>query len=131
MHHRQLGLSLVFLPFDVRGGILVSTKAVHVGSTDWYRYLHVLLLDAAMTSATFYKSGRWDFVAPPHASTSATTTATPEDDNDGGGGGFTWMVAVSAMTACVMGVFRKRILVGSGIVGGSEQQWQRRQLLEN
>jgi hypothetical protein len=33
-HHGQLGLSLVFPPFDVRGGILVSTKASHVGSTD-------------------------------------------------------------------------------------------------
>jgi hypothetical protein len=37
-HHGQLGISLVFLPFDLRGGILVSTKAAHVGSTDWNRY---------------------------------------------------------------------------------------------
>ncbi len=36
--HGQLVISLVFLPFDVRGGILVSTKAAHVGSTDWNRY---------------------------------------------------------------------------------------------
>jgi hypothetical protein len=36
--HGQLDLSLVFLPFDVQGGILVSTKALHVGSTDWNRY---------------------------------------------------------------------------------------------
>jgi hypothetical protein len=36
--HGQLGISLVFPPFDVRGGILVSTKAAHVGSTDWNRY---------------------------------------------------------------------------------------------
>ncbi len=36
--HGQLGLSLVFPPFDERGGILVSTKALHVGSTDRNRY---------------------------------------------------------------------------------------------
>jgi hypothetical protein len=34
----ELGISLVFPPFDVRGGILVSTKAAHVGSTDRNRY---------------------------------------------------------------------------------------------
>jgi hypothetical protein len=33
-----LGISLVFPPFDVRGGILVSTKAAHVGSTDQNGY---------------------------------------------------------------------------------------------
>jgi hypothetical protein len=37
-HHRQLGISLIFPPFDVQGGILVSTKAAHVVSTDWNRY---------------------------------------------------------------------------------------------
>jgi hypothetical protein len=37
-YHGQLGISLVFPPFDVQGGILVSTKAAHVGSTDWNRY---------------------------------------------------------------------------------------------
>jgi hypothetical protein len=36
--HGQLGISLVFPPFDVRGGILVSAEAVHVGSTDRNRY---------------------------------------------------------------------------------------------
>jgi hypothetical protein len=34
----QLGISLVFPPFDVRGGILVSTKEGDVGSTDRNRY---------------------------------------------------------------------------------------------
>jgi hypothetical protein len=28
----------------------------------------VLLLDRAVTSAIFYKSGRWDFIVPPRAS---------------------------------------------------------------
>jgi hypothetical protein len=37
-HHGQLGLSLVFPPFDVWGDILVSSKALHVGSTDRNRY---------------------------------------------------------------------------------------------
>jgi hypothetical protein len=36
--HEQLGISLGFPPFDVRGGILVSAKAAHVGSTDRNRY---------------------------------------------------------------------------------------------
>jgi hypothetical protein len=37
-YHGQLGISLVFLPFDVQGGILVSNKAAYVGSTDQNRY---------------------------------------------------------------------------------------------
>jgi hypothetical protein len=39
-----------------------------------------------MTSAIFYKSGRWVFFVPPRASASATATATPDDDDNDGGG---------------------------------------------
>jgi hypothetical protein len=38
LDHGQLGISLVLPPFDVRGGVLVSTKAAHVGFTERNRY---------------------------------------------------------------------------------------------